>query len=235
MDYSIYERLELLRAKKAEIKVINNEINKMKKEYDENMGDLSCVLDKKKEELAELSDIILSVRLGDLISEISWLSGVDVKNIHVSLETNVSLDELYNLGTPEILDSLDIPDDKKVCRVIRFALWNDHIINTGDSYNYVSFNYFMFLELDFNSIQADGKKLIEHCSVITKNPSGRKAYNEFVIDKDIDNVICDFDLGCVDHRDGISWYPADLFSQAIINCIQRQHEARVDKIRTRVK
>ena len=231
MSCNVNEYLNELEEKRDEISSIGKEIEDKRREYEEIIGQLNAAFNNKRKEIANLKKIVISVRLGDLIDELSWLSGVSVDDICVSIKFNrdfSNIDEMFKL-----IDEVRNDNKSYFVNNVRFRLWTK--ITTLDN-SFVSFDYFAFLRFDMNSLQRDGKKLIEHCLSNNIEPyTNGELSVEFSVEKDFQDIICDFNLGYLEMKDNTSWYPTDLFRQAIINCSQRSYNIKVDKIRERVR
>ena len=91
-----------------------------------------------------------------------------------------------------------------------------------------SFHYEMALGADLNSKQADGKTFLEHCSA--RPIESRTCLN---VNINSDDLIVNMPLSYLTGKDDFSWYPADLITQAVINCVERSQEKEVSKKRSR--
>ena len=106
---------------------------------------------------------------------------------------------------------------------------------SGVNENGYTFSYFTTLSMNYDSIQADGRTLLEHCSISIGSRLGNRRYTQLVIDKDMENIILEFDLNLLSMITNSVWGPSDLFTQAVLNCEERNYNTRVDKIRQRIK
>ena len=91
-----------------------------------------------------------------------------------------------------------------------------------------SFHYEMILCADLNSVQADGKTFFEHCSA--RPIESRTCLN---VNINPDDLIANIPLSYLTGKDDFSWYPNDLITQAVINCVERSQEKDVFKKRSR--
>ena len=206
--------------------------NKSREEIESEIKEISNTVLARRIASDDYEDIYFSIRLGDLISEISYLSGVRIDDIHVSLLTNIRCDDevIDDKVLDEIEKSIECSEEPKG---IMFRLWSEANKNYD---NYISFSYFTFLPfMGFSSIQASGRQLLEHISFVDRKYGDILQHKEVVIDKDIENVVCNFSAGCLNYTNGISWYPASLISQAVINCVLMQYDEKIGKVKARTR
>ena len=111
----------------------------------------------------------------------------------------------------------------------------DEADSTEEMYNFwglmlhsSSFHYEMILGADLNSVQADGKTFFEHCSA--RPIESRTCLN---VNINSDDLIVNIPLSYLTGKDDFSWYPNDLITQAVINCVERSQEKEVSKKRVR--
>ena len=211
---NVSQYLERLKEIRTDISLINSEIKETREEYEKTMSVLGNKLSVKEREMIELQEnMVISIRFGDLIQEISMLSGIEINNIRVKLETNVAFDGLHNFNT-----MLNMLVESKKSYYIRMSLSS---FNGNDCVK--SFDYFTFLPFSLNEIQADGKMLVSHCSEVVKRSDGHE-YTEIIINEGIENIILNFDLRYFEiDKDNVSWYPSEMFTQAIVNCVQKNN------------
>lgn len=226
MDSNISDLLIQLKQGQNDIHTIVQTMNKKRQEYEDSLIPLRNRYNNVSMQLKEIGETMLSIKLSDLIEEIAWLSNTSYDDVMVSLKTNIFLEGVYD--KTEFLQLVELGTNN----LIRFSLSN---CGQNDNNASVLFDYFSFLSFVADSIQADGKTLLEHCSVVSKKNSNGKYYTELVIDQDVENIILNFKISCLTHNDGLSWYPADLFSQTVLNCDERRYNKKVDRIRQRIK
>lgn len=224
MSCNINEYIDELKVRNSEISSINMEIKNKTEEYEGVIGKLNERLSSQMKDVQNLKNTKIFIKIGELIDELSWLSGISVDKIKVEMKFNMkfsNLDEFF-----QFTDDVKARDIKN----IRLRLWSDN----ENIYN--NFDYFMFLSMDTNFICSDGKRLIEHFSALLKPFSCCDELDvTFSVNDNFNNIIFNLNLGEIEHTDNSSWYPSDLFSQAVFNCVQRDYDRRVDKIRKRVK
>lgn len=223
MEYNnIRENLEQLKKNKMELNSIVQEIAQKRRDFETSLVPMREKFNDINNKTSQIGNRIVSVRLGDLLDEICWLSQTNVENLEISLCANISLDGVYS--ATEFLKYINYPEEY----IINFRL-------SGGNKGVYAFNYVAALSMNFDSIQADGNTLFEHCSAVTKRRFNDVEYTELVVDKDIENIILNFTYNYLSLDTNASWRPADLFTQAVINCEERKANARADKIRAKIK
>ena len=230
MIYNINEELTNLLDKKDKVDLIVNDIKSMMEEYERNIKSLKDELIVSRDEYDSIKNSFVRIKLGDLIDEISWLSGVNRNKIMMSIKFNkifLNLDEAASF-----VQNICSNNDSYVVSNTRFYLSSNLFKEDKDS---VPFSYFLFLSFDFNEIQCDGKRLIEHCSFSPESISNGQVNLTVSTNLNVDDIMCNIPFSGLDSKDNSSWYPADLFTQAVINVSSREYDSKVDKIRTRIK
>lgn len=115
----------------------------------------------------------VSVRFGDLLEELKFVSGYDI--------TNIKFNALTAFAKAD--------DIEETNREMKFFGSDLRIDFGNEKFIFYVFNTFSgYIFGDLSDIQADGKTLLEHCSF---ENNGTK---NLVVDKNIDDVICRFDL-----------------------------------------
>ena len=221
-NYITRDMVEELIDYKREIRAIFRDIEQMEKDYERSIAPLREDYNRIFNESSELGKRKISIKLNELLDEICWLSETNVEDLEISLRPNIVLAGLYNMD--EFFEY--IGDIGKFG--VNFTL-------SGVNKNGYSFNYVTTLLMDYDSIQTDGKTLLEHCSVSVGNRLGYGKYTYLVIDKDKENIIVTFDLNLLSMNSSSVWGPTDLFTEAVLNCEERKYNKRIDKIRQRIK
>lgn len=230
MSYNIYEQLSVLNEKTEKARSIVKKIEMKRCEYENIFASLTGELQSVQNEINELKSNVVTLRLGDLLDELSWLSGNSVNNIKTLIKFNMtfsSMDDFFSF-----IDGILDNGKKYLAKNVRFRLWCD--LSKDNSLG-VPFDYFTFFDLDLSAVQNDGFLLINHCLCEIEPYSNEELSVTFSIEKNISDILCDINLGDLKDKDNVSWYPADLFMQAVINSCQREYNRKVDKIRKRVK
>lgn len=221
-EYNIRDMVEKLIENKKEIVLIFKNMEQKKREYEASVAPLRENYRKVFNETCELGKRKISIKLNDLLDEICWLSEINVEDLEISLHPNIVLAGVY--GMDEFFEY--IGDINKFG--INFRL-------SGVNKNGYTFNYVTTLSMNYDSIQADGKTLLEHCSICIGSRLGHNKYTQLVIDKDMENIVLTFDLNLLSMNINSIWGPSDLFTQAVLNCEERKYNVELDKIRQRIK
>ena len=229
MNYNISEQLSILDEKKMKIKSIVNEMDDKTQEYEKEMKCLSDKIINKRKEVDEIESKIVTIRLGDLIDELSWLSGNDACDIETSIKFSMDFNSMEDFF--EFID--EIQDTGKNCLIsnVRFEIKCKKKKNNDES---ISFDYFTFMDFNLGMVQSSGYLLINHglCSFESYTTTDEITVN-FSLEKNRDDILCNFKLGDLNKENNYSWYPADLFIQAIFNINKREYDKNVDKIRSK--
>lgn len=224
-DSDIYSSLKILKKLKKSISSLKNEIdneNDRKKKiisnYKQELADCEMNLSLFKEELllvrkeiCSKSNTLISVSLGDLVHEISKLSGINGDNIRVKLDTDIELlgvhseNEMFNLFN-------QVDGDYNIVLLIEGGNVNKSSLIT----------YLTRIPLD-NELKEINKGLLGHCSRKIVNNFG-KVYTRIVLDKDINDIILNFRLYHLDKLESYSWFPSELFTQAVVNCLSKANK-----------
>lgn len=133
---------EKIKPIKKEIKDKEAEINKLKRILDLNgFGDSE----------------IITLRLGDLIDELSELSGIDKSDIKASFQTNI-----YTTGKKPVEKDVVLRQGRNHNERIMFLS-----ITGGEPSSDNGFRYtYLYTPMNFDEIQADGKTLYDHCEAL---------------------------------------------------------------------
>ncbi len=163
---------------------------------------------------------IITVKLGDLINELSILSGIDKSKIKVSFSTGI-----YIIGKkPVDKDTLLKHNQKLNRRIMSLTLKGGEIYND---------NHFIYTYLDtpmnFDEIQADGKSLYDHCEAVwghIDDIEWKDIDTDLEVYYDIENIICHLNLNEIIKKEEYenSYYPKDLLTNALLNCAVKYAE-----------
>ena len=199
---SLEEKLEPI---KKEIRDAEIEIQSIKRELDLNgLGESE----------------IITLRLGDLIDELSKLSGIDKSEIKPSFETYI-----YTTGKKPVEKDVVLRESKKRKSRIMYLK-----IDGGkkSSDNYFVYDY-LYTPMNFDEIQADGKTLFDHCEAVWNHIDDMEwkdidTYLEVYYD--LDDIICHLNLNNIMDLDESpnTFYPKNLFTKAILNCALKSEE-----------
>lgn len=234
MNYDINTYIEKLNNKRNEIAFIERKIKNRKKIFEKIIRPLVDTLQRRKKELYDLYQIEVSVRLGDLLSELALLAEIKVSDIYVEIETGISFYGKYN-----IIEMLQLMNDPTVknCKSNTNEMKLD-LFGCSSDYNVTLkpvFEYYTSLPLYLEEIQSDGRKIIQYCNVKYGYDTDGGVYTKMVINNDVENIICNFNLGYLNKVSDEDWNPADLFNQAIINCASRNYNSSKQYVRVRTR
>lgn len=230
MIYNINKELTDLVDKKNRINSVVEEIKIRTEEFEQSIGKLKEELIINRKELDLIKNSFIQIRLGDLIDEISWLSGVSKNKISTSLSFSKifpSMEDAFRY-----VDQINDSDGIYLINNVKFSMKSNL---SKEDIGCFPFSYFSFLSFNFNEIQCDDKLLKEHCLVSFEPFTNGEVSLNVSIGKDIDDVICNIPFYELEYENNTSWYPADLFTQAVINVSLRKYNSKVDKIRRRIK
>lgn len=182
----IKEKIEFYKKKKEEIRNIKEEINRQYNDFDKFMQPQKDYLKKKELELNNcLTENVIKVRLGDVVDKLA-------------LKTNQNRDDIiYNVKINMYTEG------KKSLEYFKTNSKGIHYNYNSSPYAIITFfsnrengNYILECPINFNEIQADNKKFIDHCSVKTypdfNRLIGSKTYIE--VDKDIDDIMINIEI-----------------------------------------
>lgn len=169
---------------------------------------------KLREKVDSLGKIVASVRLGDLIEELANLAGISTSEIMAETYSSIIVGEVHT--TEEMYEKIKQRGTKGINDFWHLTLCSS------------SFRYEMWLGADLDSMQADDKTFLEHCTVKLVGSMPR-------LDASINrtDLIANIPLSYLTGDPDFSWYPADLMTQAVINCVERSKEREVSKKRSR--
>lgn len=206
-------------------------LNKYKMLNDEIIR-LSSQMDKKKQEVNDLTDSGIVVRMGDLLNEISRLTGFDRNEMKVNVDTLIAYYGKYDRFQMSCLRANGRSD-----LTIRDECELSITISSGENNLLGGFLYpNIYVPFDFNDIQADGKMMYEHMDICHRiDPKTKEEYTTYVVDKNIDDLILNIPFEYLTYPDDMDWYPAYIFTQAVIHCGDRNYNSRNQFVRSRAR
>ena len=201
-QYATKEKRDLERRLAEERKVLETKEEDKKRELEEKLKPMEEEVAKLYETIDSLEKIVASVRLGDLIEELANLTGISTSDIMVNTHSNIIIDEVHA---------------------------SEEMYNFWDLILYSSlFRYEMTLGADLNSVQADGKMFLEHCTA--KLIEGKTCLN---VNINCADLIANIPLSYLTGTPDILWYPDDLIRHAVINCVEKNNKEELPKKRSR--
>ena len=206
-------------------------LNKYKMLNDEIIR-LSSQMDKRQQEVNDLTDSGIVVRMGDLLNEISRLTGFDRNEMKVNVDTLIAYYGKYDRFHLACLRA-----DGRSDLAIRDECNLSITISSGEKNSFCCFLYpNIYVPFDFNDIQADGKMMYEHMNVCHRvETNTNREYTTYVVDKDIDNLILNIPFEYLTYPDNMDWYPAYIFTQAVMHCGDRSYNSRNQYVRSRAR
>ena len=252
---NIKEYVKYLQTKKEELRSIQNKINGKranfekhieaeKREFEDSLEPLKESSNKACEEFKLLAGNKVSVSLEELIKELSSLTGISILNMGIKIETNIGYWGRNNMRS--ILKLMNSYNQDLSCtgNYNKNNFWGITLFadkNTHPRKKEQLFCYEMSFKLNLEEVQADGKSLLDHCSVRVYNDDMQgEDYTRLVIEKNVGSLNCTLNLKDL-VKDEVTegyvtrWYPTDLLTQAIINCVERQNKEKKQTSASKIK
>lgn len=171
-----------------------NEIEDAKSSVD----DLTKKLEAAKQRHKELISNPISIKLSDLVYEISKILDVNVLDMNIKITTNMFLGDKNKF-------KLDIVS-KRIQSKLEVAI-------DGGKQSPSPFKLHMYFPLDFSSKFVDGSILFDHCSLLELNDC-----YEVIVNKQIGGLICSFSMENLLNGTGYISSQSDLLKEAVKNC-----------------
>lgn len=230
-DSDVYESLKRLKKLKKEVVLLGKEAENKRREHVDvlhrfkgeiancrkNISLVQGKLDNSKKEVSSLEKMIIPIRLGDLLLEISKLSGINVNSLKIKVETDM---EFLGVHSEEEMFSLFNQNNTNYNVTLLIEGVN---VNKGSIVMYIT-RFPLNRELKENN----NGLLVEHCSIKPVNNFGR-TYTKVVLDKNVEDIVLNFKLYHLDKLENYYWYPSELFTKAVINCLNKDNK-KVKKI-----
>ena len=203
---------EMLKALEEKLKPIKQNIHE--KEYEINR--INTLLDLN----GYGEDKIITVKLGDLINELSILSGIDSFEIEASFKTGI-----YVIGENPVDKATLLKHNQKLDRRIMSLTLRGGKRHNDNQFIYVYLN----TPMNFDEIQADGKTLYEHCEAVwgyADDIEWKYIETSLEVYYDIKDIICHFNLNEIMKKAEYenTYYPKDLLTNALLNCAEKYNE-----------
>lgn len=230
MSNNLKERLEELQHRKDEKKIVDSRISDERtffekevflerKRLEEKLSPLKISSQKLGEEVDRLGKDTVAVRLGDLVSELINLAGINASDMVVKVKPAIVFGGKYSIE--------DIISQGKKHRFDCYIGNGEVVLSTYKTEQ--SLSYSISFNIDLTEVQADGRTLLEHCSAKTRCGSIKRRngnyffedYTDLNIDKDIEELIVKIPLCNLAKESSTNWYPTELIRQAVINCTER--------------
>ena len=189
----------------------NNKFDKIVKQIKEKQTEvenLSKTLETEQQELSALENLNFQIRLSDLVQSLSAVSGVNVLDMSVSLTTNIWVSD--DAEAKSILDA-----NKPFTRL---AI---HLISKETQDNKKPFTFYIYQPLDFEQIQADGRPLRDHCTVVDIPNASELSEDSKRIDvtESVGEIVCTFNINEIANNNFLAFgCSKELLQEAIIDC-----------------
>ncbi len=191
----------------------------------DNIDYLEQKLAEEKQKQEDLLNQKISIRLADLIGEISSLSDVNILDMNINITTNIFIDAQRPDFTMEYAKKRQEGHNLEVQILGNKSVRNVHA---------TPFKFYLYFPLDFEKKQADGKTLLDHCSArppqVTSISFPQK---EIVVNKNIGDLVCDFTVRQLQNN-GLS-IPKELVIGAVENCFEKEKIFREESTKIATK
>lgn len=234
MEKSLEELVKEYKEKEKKVQNIEIQIQNLREKFEKTLEPLKEELETAKKEMFERNEVV-SVRLGDLIEELSNLTGISVENMD------------YDVNISNICKT-----EKSSCsEKSREELWTEepvHLFLTIQSQkteNFASYDEQTSMEFYYNhsfysylfTLQADGKTLFGHTHTIAyyigEYPNKKITTQLLIKKEDMDNIICKFNLySLAASKELNSFHPRELLLKAILNILNKQKECEIGMQKT---
>lgn len=224
-------RKEQIDAQREDIAAIKAEYQKQITHLEDQIANLRRALEKELEPIKrniqnqedELEDyaqnIQVSIKFGDIVQEISDITGTPVQDINVYGNYSYSFSplDIYNKDEVTKEDFLKFDNDDPLHPIY---LHLSAVGKTGEHSNCSSFEFTHTFRCHLLDIQSDGKTLLEHSNIKPKIIESNGSYYEYTSlvlnENHIKDILCPFTLKQV------IAFKNNLLGQATINCLDRQ-------------
>ena len=231
------ERLvEEYNEKQVNVQNIRNQMEELRLEFEKKMEPYKIALSNAEQEQDCFGkQIVASVRLGDLVEELSELTGISIKNIDYKVDIR---DELIvhksshglTKSKNEFLKDKPVKLDLK----IRGSKKLDLSCPTYKAFEKLDFCYDISFYSLLTTLQADGKSLFDHTYTWSAHIEDMPWKNKFtklaIKEDDMCDIICNFSLFDLAYfKDWDRCHPKRLLLEAVLNIVGRQKENKNKK------
>lgn len=225
MDNDLRNYIKAIFEMRDKIDTIEKVLAEKRANFEKTLTPLKEESAKLSESLESLCDNTIPIRLGDLIEELANLTDINVSSIGIDTESGIILRGKHSIE--EIIKTDEVKPK------VLSNIWELDLYSNKDrkSYNRLeqTFRYTIGLKNNITDIQADGKMFLEHCTARSVNDS----HTYLEITGDVSALILNIPIGDLIGKSSSRWYPADLMTQAITNCVEKSQEKEVSKKRSR--
>lgn len=229
--------LDMIQAKKKQLEELKAELNNKRKAFEQNLLDQRLLFDESLQPLEEsisetsqeyddLCEQTVSVPLGDLVYELSRLTGTPVSEMGISVLSNVacwgkySKEELVARTHIGFMNNPERAYEGKPKLEITIQEYKDSVGKDN------AFYFRIFFDLDFKDIQKDGKTLLEHCNIRHKyDYDAGMNYTCLIFNRNIEDILCVIRLK--DLVEDTHYYrPTGLLRKAVLNCLAQEEKVK---------
>ena len=214
------------------IEILEEQIEYFKRKFERKIEPINDQIDECQQELNKFSlNHKTKIRVGDIINEISCITGVDINDIEISGGRSY-------VSYPT-LESIDKPWTKQ--HIFEYVATHTDPVNVFISIysknRDIPFHACLDFECNLSDKEANGKMLLKHkikrhpirMKTFEKNGNGKfLGYSSIILeDEGLEDIFCTFNLKqIIDFKNN---YENDILSKAIINCLNKQKEQEKGK------
>ena len=175
------------------------------------------------------SNEIISVRLGDLIEELSNLAGINVED----MDYDVNIINVYKEGSPHSLKKsrkafwTEKPVDLSLTIQSKKTEHSPLFGEQASMKFYYNHKFYSYL----STLQADGETLFDHTYTVASRankPSKNLITRLWIKKENMDDIICNFDLYDLAHPEDYPFFhPRELLLKTISNILNKQKEREI--------
>ena len=210
MEKDLYKELEEMKELKRNVEVVEQIVRRKRREFEESLRDTKIYIKNNNEVLTAMKESTISVRVGDLLEELSKNSGIDIHDIECIMSTIIPADDLETI-TEEELEMFEKYGDLFILNVLIYG---------EEEYKKESIEYKFSIPVNLLAIQADGESLFDRSSVI---PDYYEGESSFIIEADYnkEDVILNIPLETLADI-GKDKEQHELFIKSLNNCINKE-------------
>jgi len=227
MEYSLDKYKKLIDDQESEVENAKENIDNERRIFKERLNSLENDLSQKRNKLDELKNTTVPIKLIDLITELSYLTGVDINDMSINIECDF-IRWGKNRNIKEFLKYIEIKKHEgthiNLDLNILIVGYKNTIIYKNPN---LTFYYSFKTPFNMAEIQLDNKTMLDHCSVKKMYDDMQGEYfTRIVVDKKINKIILNIKLGDIfkNVKYAPNFYPCDIFNEAIRNCLERNYD-----------
>ena len=205
-----------------QIKLLEDQIANLRKSLEKELEPITRQIQSQEDELEDhAKNIQVSIKFGDIVQEISDITGTPVQDINVYGGYSYSFSplDIYNKGEVTKEDFLKFDNNDPLHPIYL------HLSAVGKAPahpNCTSFEFTHTFKCHLLDIQSDGKTLLEHSNIKSKIIESNGSYYEYtslVPDENLEDILCPFTLKqLIDFKNSLK---NNLLGQAAVNCLDK--------------